>query len=1365
MNPSNTRRWLTTVLAALGLFTAISAHAQTDTSLTFTSSITDQFYNVDREVNVTLPEATNGTGTLTYMLTRTDDGSPTLPGGLDLIGRTLTGTPTTTTVAAVTLTYTVTDSATSATAALTFTVTVLSGAFITTWRIVPNTGTDTDNNIITIPIHAESSYRYTVNWGEGPEDTTIYTSSTMGATHIYPDTDTIEYKVSITGVFPRIHFNFGEDRDKIISIDQWGNNVWDSMEQAFTGCSNLGYTATDTPDLTRVTNMNQMFQDAVAFNGAIGGWNVSNVTDMASVFLGASKFNQDIREWKVGNVTNMVSMFSRATEFNQDIGDWDVSKVTSTAAMFFNAPMFNQDISRWNISSIDDDPDRSMANMFHKSILPRVGLSDTNYDKLLVGWSTIDNDESTPQGVTFDAGNSQYCNQAARDILTKTHGWMITDAGRVGDVTCGFQPQKGTEIRDQSVAVNTDFSYIFPEDAFRDDDADDTLRYEADENPELNWLDFNAEERKFSGTPGSEDVGETMITVTAFDQLGANTTQTFTITVVDRAPTVNAPIESTVVFVGEPFSYPIPLNTFSDDDIAFGDTLTYTANINPRGNWLNFDTPMFTFFGTPTRTFSSISTDLNNINVTTITVTATDLNNNSVDTTFTVTVGNRIPAVNAPIESTIVFVGVPFSYPIPLDTFSDDDIAFGDTLTYTVNRDPQDNWLSFDTPTLTLFGTPTRTFSSISTDLNNINVTTITVTATDLINDSISIIFTVTVGNRIPMVDEGLASTSVFVGEPFSYLIPLDTFSDGDIAFDDTLTYTVDRDPQDNWLNFDTPTFTLFGTPTRTFSSISTDLNNINVTTITVTATDSSNGSISIIFTVTVGNRIPIVTAPIESMIVFLDEPLPFSYPIPLDTFSDDDIAFGDTLTYTVNRDPQDNWLSFDTPTLTFSGIPTNTTDIGVTTITVTATDLINDSISIIFTVTVGNRIPMVDEGLASTSLFVGAEFSYEIPENAFSDGDIAFGDTLTYTANINSQSTWLSFDTPTLTFSSTPTSADDIGISTITVTAMDLNGGSVNSSFTVTVVNRVPTVNAGFESTSVFVGVEFSYKIPGNAFSDGDIMYDDTLTYTVNINPNPPDNWLSFDTPTLTFSSTTPPNLSDIGITTITVTATDLNGGNVNSSFTVTVVNRVPTVNEGLASTSVFVGAEFSYEIPGNAFSDDDIAFDDTLTYTANINSQGNWLTFASETRIFTGSPRLIDIGISTITVTATDLNGGSVNSSFTVTVNNRIPTIGTGLKDQEAFVGRKFSYEIPEDAFIDPDGGTLSYSTDANLRWLMFSTGNRTFSGTPPTGTEGNITTITVTVTDPNGASLTSSFTLMVDIIRDLIFRVKVFLEGGAQ
>ena len=1129
MNPSNTRRWLTTVLAALGLFTAIGVHAQTDTSLTFTSSITDQFYNVDREVNVTLPEATNGTGTLTYTLTRTD-GSPTLPGGLDLIDRTLTGTPTMT-AAAVTLTYTVTDSVTSATAALTFTVTVLSGAFITTWRIEPG------DHSITIPIHAESSYRYTVDWGDDTTETTIYTSSTIGATHTYPSTTmTTEYKVTITGVFPRIYFNNGRDGEdifKIISIDQWGNNRWDSMGRAFTGCSNLGYTATDTPDLTRVTDMSQMFQDAKAFNGAIGGWNVSNVTNMVSVFLRAREFNQYIGTWDVSKVTDMSSMFSSTSMFNQDIGGWDVSKVISMAAMFFSPSVspsaFDQDIGDWNISSINNKPAESMANMFDGT-----DLSHPNYEKLLVGWSTIDDDESTPQRVTFNAGNSQYCNQAARDILTETYGWTIADGGRVGDVTCGFQPQKGTEIRDQSVAVNTDFSYIFPEDAFRDDDADDTLRYEADENPELNWLDFNAEERKFSGTPGSEDVGETIITVTAFDQLGANTTQTFTITVVDRAPTVNAPIESTVVFVGEPFSYPIPLNTFSDDDIAFGDTLTYTANINPRGNWLNFDTPMFTFFGTPTRTFSSISTDLNNINVTTITVTATDLNNNSVDTTFTVTVGNRIPAVNAPIESTIVFVGVPFSYPIPLDTFSDDDIAFGDTLTYTVNRDPQDNWLSFDTPTLTLFGTPTRTFSSISTDLNNINVTTITVTATDLINDSISIIFTVTVGNRIPMVDEGLASTSVFVGEPFSYLIPLDTFSDGDIAFDDTLTYTVDRDPQDNWLNFDTPMFTLSGTPTST--------DDIGINTITVTATDLNGSSVDSSFTVTVGNRIPRVNEGLASTIVLVGTE--FSYKIPGNAFSDDDIAFGDTLTYTVDRDPQGNWLSFDTPTLTFSGNPETVTDIGITTITVTATDLNGGSVNSSFTVTVPNKPPIQIEDLSTQVAVVGKMFFYQIPLGAFIDPN---GGTLSYSTDQNLG--WLNFNIDT--FSGIPTSeTSTTGINTVSFTVTSLNDSTLDSAFILNIVesNKPPIQSTPLEDITVLFDVLFSYTIPETVFSDPD---GGSLSYTTNEHPSA--DWLNFNTETRTFFGT--PDLSNLGDkTSITVTAADNNGGIIKDVFIITV-------------------------------------------------------------------------------------------------------------------------------------------------------------------------------------------------------------------
>ena len=47
-------------------------------------------------------------------------------------------------------------------------------------------------------------------------------------------------------------------------------------------------------------------------------------------------FNQDISTWDVSNVTNMEAMFENATAFNQDIGNWDVSNVTDMSVCFFS---------------------------------------------------------------------------------------------------------------------------------------------------------------------------------------------------------------------------------------------------------------------------------------------------------------------------------------------------------------------------------------------------------------------------------------------------------------------------------------------------------------------------------------------------------------------------------------------------------------------------------------------------------------------------------------------------------------------------------------------------------------------------------------------------------------------------------------------------------------------------------------------------------------------------------------------------------------------------------------------------------------------------------------------------------------------
>jgi hypothetical protein len=47
--------------------------------------------------------------------------------------------------------------------------------------------------------------------------------------------------------FPRIYFNNGGDRLKLLTIDQWGTGKWTSMNSAFSGCANLGGRQTTAP--------------------------------------------------------------------------------------------------------------------------------------------------------------------------------------------------------------------------------------------------------------------------------------------------------------------------------------------------------------------------------------------------------------------------------------------------------------------------------------------------------------------------------------------------------------------------------------------------------------------------------------------------------------------------------------------------------------------------------------------------------------------------------------------------------------------------------------------------------------------------------------------------------------------------------------------------------------------------------------------------------------------------------------------------------------------------------------------------------------------------------------------------------------
>jgi surface protein len=217
------------------------------------------------------------------------------------------------------------------------------GEFVTTWK-TDNPGVSGSNQI-TIPTTG-GGYNYNVDWGDGNTSAGL----TGNSTHTYASTGT--YTVSITGTFPRIAFNNNGDRQKILTVEQWGGNPWVSMYTAFEGATNLAIPATDAPNLIGVTDMGWMLKEATSFNSSINHWNTQNVLQINALFSGATAFNQPLDSWDVSNVTYMNAVFSGATSFNQPLDNWDVSNVTSSmSSMFSGATAFNQPLNNWELST------------------------------------------------------------------------------------------------------------------------------------------------------------------------------------------------------------------------------------------------------------------------------------------------------------------------------------------------------------------------------------------------------------------------------------------------------------------------------------------------------------------------------------------------------------------------------------------------------------------------------------------------------------------------------------------------------------------------------------------------------------------------------------------------------------------------------------------------------------------------------------------------------------------------------------------------------------------------------------------------------------------------------------------------------
>lgn len=279
------------------------------------------------------------------------------------------------------------------------------------------------SNQVTIPTVSDfyDDYDFIVDWGDGTIEN--FSGDNPMPMHTY-STSSI-YTIKVAGDFIRIKTDENQDEaGNLLSVEQWGNIQWTSMENAFRLASNLEINATDAPDLSNATSLKFMFLLAANVNADFSNWDVSNITSMYGTFAGAESFNGNISNWDVSNVETMYSMLAGASNFNQNIGSWDVSKVTNMELMFEAASSFNQDIGSWNVSSVT-----SMYGMFKGAIAFNQDIGSWNVSNVTNMRDMFQGGSTTPHSFNQDLSNWDVSG------VTNMYGMFHNNSAFNGDIS------------------------------------------------------------------------------------------------------------------------------------------------------------------------------------------------------------------------------------------------------------------------------------------------------------------------------------------------------------------------------------------------------------------------------------------------------------------------------------------------------------------------------------------------------------------------------------------------------------------------------------------------------------------------------------------------------------------------------------------------------------------------------------------------------------------------------------------------------------------------------------------------------------------------------------------------------------------
>ncbi|NEQ36814.1 MAG: hypothetical protein F6K40_11215 [Okeania sp. SIO3I5] len=203
---------------------------------------------------------------------------------------------------------------------------------------------------------------------------------------------------------------------------------------------------------------------------------------------------------------------------------------------------------------------------------------------------------------------------------------------------------------------------------------------------------------------------------------------------------------------------------------------------------------------------------------------------------------------------------------------------------------------------------------------------------------------------------------------------------------------------------------------------------------------------------------------------------------------------------------------------------------------------------------------------------------------------------------------------------------------------------------------------------------------------------------------------------------------------------------------------NDIPVVVNAIDDPMTYSRRPWNFPIPSNNFEDAD---GDNLELTASL-ANGEplpaWLSFDSDTGIFSGTPSNADVGTLKLTVTANDIQGGKVSTGFVLTIErgNYPPEVVNPPADQSAVMTQPLSFTVPATTFSDADNDPLSLSGSlangaALPTWLSFDPATGKFSGTPAKSDIGTLYLV-VTADDGQGGQVSDSFSLNIKSLLSL-------------